>query len=166
MQRIIMAAAVVLALLASGQPARAQDLGLEIVGSWKLTSFSRKELATGSTVRPFGERPAGHLIYTKGGTGAYVITAEKRPTPGANPTEAERLELYRTITAASGRYRVEANGKLVFIPEASTSQATVGREQAYHIQVAGRTLIATSAPIKSPMDGQEVVIVSTWERLE
>jgi hypothetical protein len=165
MQRII-TAAVAIAVLASGQPAPAQDLASAIIGSWKLISFARKELATGNTVRPFGERPAGHLIYTKDGTGAYVIAAEKRPTPGANPTEAERLELYRTITAASGRYRTEANGKLVFVPEASTAQATVGREQAYHIQVAGKTLTATSAPIKSPMDGQEVVIVTTYERVE
>jgi hypothetical protein len=166
MQRIIRAAAVILALLGSGQPAPAQDLASAIVGSWKLTSFTRKELATGNTVRPFGERPTGHLIYAKDGTGAYVIAAEKRPTPGASPTEAERLELYRTITAASGRYRIQTNGKLLFIPEASTNQATVGREQAYHIQVAGKTLTATSAPIKSPMDGQEVVIVTTYERLE
>ena len=68
--------------------------------------------------------------------------------------------------AASGKYRIEANSRLVFVPEATTSQATVGRELAYHIQIAGKTLTATSAPTKSPMDGQEVVIITTWDRLE
>ena len=166
MKRIIMAAAALFALLASAEPAPAQELASAIVGSWKLTSFARKELATGNTIRPFGERPAGHLIYTKDGTGAYVIAAEKRPSPGINPSEAERLELYRTIVAASGRYRVEANSKVVFTPEATTNQATIGREQAFHIQVVGKTLTSTSAPLKSPMDGQEVVIVTTFERVE
>jgi hypothetical protein len=94
------------------------------------------------------------------------LAAEKRPNPGANPSEAERLELYRTIVAASGKYRVEANSKVVFTPEATTAQATVGKEQAFHIQVAGKTLTSTSAPLKSPMDGQEVVIVTTFERVE
>jgi hypothetical protein len=166
MKRSIIAVAALLVLLASGQPAPAQDLASGIVGAWKLTSFTRKELNTGNSARPFGERPAGHLIYTKGGTAAYVITAEKRPTPGPNPTEAERLELYKTITAASGKYRVEANSKVVFIPEATTNQAMVGREQAYHLQLMGKTLTVTSAPIKSPMDGQQVVIITTYERLE
>jgi hypothetical protein len=30
----------------------------------------------------------------------------------------------------------------------------------------GQNTNATSAPIKSPMDGSEVVIVTAWERLE
>ena len=54
MKRSIMAAAALLVLLASGKPAPAQELASAIVGTWKLTSFTRKELATGNTIRPFG----------------------------------------------------------------------------------------------------------------
>jgi hypothetical protein len=82
MKRIIMAATALLALLASGEPAPAQELASAIVGTWKLMSFARKELATGNTIRPFGERPSGHLIYTKDGTGAYVIGGGETPEPG------------------------------------------------------------------------------------
>ena len=85
MKRTIMTVVALAAMLLPGQPAAAEDLASAVVGTWKLTSFARKELATGSTMRPFGESPAGHLVYAKGGTSAYVIAADKRPAPGPNP---------------------------------------------------------------------------------
>ena len=51
----------------SAQPVRAEDVSEKIVGMWKLTSFIRKELATGKESNFYGEQPSGYIVYSRGG---------------------------------------------------------------------------------------------------
>ena len=67
MKRALMSAVVFAVLLMSVEPLAAQDLASSIVGTWKLTSSARKEVATGKTVAAYGEHPSGYAYYTKGG---------------------------------------------------------------------------------------------------
>ena len=52
-----------------------EDFASSIVGTWKMTSFARKELATGKTAPAYGDHPQGYAHYTKGGH--FLIFAEK-----------------------------------------------------------------------------------------
>jgi hypothetical protein len=45
------------------QPAAVQDLASSIVGVWKFTSWTRKEVSTGKTSKLFGEQPVGYNVY-------------------------------------------------------------------------------------------------------
>lgn len=67
MKRALMSAVAVAFLLMLPELLAAQDLTSSIVGTWKLTSFARKELATGKTAATYGEHPTGYAYYTKGG---------------------------------------------------------------------------------------------------
>jgi hypothetical protein len=67
MKRALMSAAAVAFLLMLPELLAAQDLTSSIVGTWKLTSFARKELATGKTAATYGEHATGYAYYTKGG---------------------------------------------------------------------------------------------------
>jgi hypothetical protein len=90
----------------SAWSAVAEDLASSIVGLWKITSFTRKEVATGKTEHPYGEHPTGYILYTRGGHFIYYNMGENRKAPATpTPTDAERAELFKTLVAYSGTYR-------------------------------------------------------------
>jgi hypothetical protein len=150
--------------LTLNQPAAAQDPASSIVGVWKLTSFARKEVGTDKTVQPYGERPTGYRVHTRAGHAFYMFFGTDRKAPAGSVTDADRIELFSTMTAAGGTYEVEGN-KVVFRTEVSAAQVT-GRTLTYRFAIAGRTLTMTTDPMKSPAGGPENVIVTTYERVE
>jgi hypothetical protein len=110
MKRTIMSAAVVAFLTTLGPPATAQDLGSQIVGMWKFASNEIKEVGTGKVTKPYGEKPNGYIIYTKGGRYVFVLFGDSRSKPGgAAATDAERVKLFNTLAAGSATYKVEGN---------------------------------------------------------
>ena len=166
MKRILIAAAAAAFTLTLAQPVPAQDLASSIVGVWKLSSQMRKEVASGKTMNTFGERPAGHLIYTKGGYFTFTIVADGRKSPATpNVTDAERIDLFKSSSFGSGSYKVDGN-KVVARYDTSWHQLWTGKDIAAQAEVKDKTLTLTTAPFKSPMDGVEVVVVTTWERAE
>jgi hypothetical protein len=115
-------------LLTFTQPTAAQDVSSSIVGVWKMTSFTRKESATGKIVKSYGERPAGIVIYTKGGHFAAFVAGQERKAPAkADPTDAERIELFKSMYGFGGTYKVDGN-KLVTHLETSWIQAWTGTD--------------------------------------
>jgi len=162
MSKIIPIAAFTMTLLlpTSGH---AQDT---IVGVWKAVSIETKELDTGKSIRPFGEPPNATFVFTNGGQMAAVITSADRKAPVApNPTDAERADLHRTLSAYSGTYRVDGN-KLIVTVRNSSIQSWNGTERSLALEFRGKLLHATSAPFKSTVSNGEVVAVNVWERVE
>ena len=72
-----------LACLALGWPCSADDITSPIVGLWKLTGTTTKNVATGAMERPYGERPSGYQLFTKGGRMLFISVAENRKPPSA-----------------------------------------------------------------------------------
>ena len=71
---------VVLSCLTLPQPVPAQGLQTSIVGVWKLTSFTRKDVQTGQVTNVFGEQPVGYLTYTKAGRiFAFLVGTDRKP---------------------------------------------------------------------------------------
>lgn len=151
-------------VLTLGQPAPAQDTASSIVGVWKLTSFARQEVGTGKTVQAYGEHPAGYRVHTRGGHAFYMFFSENRKAPAGSVTDADRIELFKTMTAAGGTYTVEGN-KVVFHADVSAAQST-GRTLTYQFEIAGKTLTMTTDPVKNPAGGPEMFFVTTYERVE
>jgi hypothetical protein len=158
--------AVALAFLLTGtQPAPTQDLASQLVGVWKYTSQSTKEVATGKINHPFGENPTGHIVYTKGGHAVFVLAGDNRKAPAAAvATDAERINLFNTIAAASGTYKVEGN-TIIVTYAASWNQTWTGITQKRQFEIVGNKLTVTSAPTKD-LAGQDIVFVVTYERVE
>lgn len=153
-------------VLTIASPVLAQNLTNDIVGTWKITSQVRKELVSGATANIFGEKPVGHIIYTKGGYVIFFFVADKRQGPASpNPTDPERVELFRSLAGASGTYKIEGKN-VVSRYESSWHQLWTGAEIGAVGEVSGKTLTLTTAPFKSPQDGKDVVVVTTWERVE
>src|SRR5262245_49378552 len=84
-----------LAFLALGWPCAADDIGSPIVGLWKLTGTTTRNVATGMVERQYGERPSGYQLFTKGGHTIFISVAENRKPPSQSmPTVAERAALF------------------------------------------------------------------------
>jgi len=162
--RLVGAAALML-LLASSVVASAQDLSSQLVGVWKRTSTVNKVVATGETSKPAGENPTGSLIFTRGGYFTWIFIDEGRKSPEKlPPTDAERIYLYKTGGAASGTYKVNGD-KVTFLYNATTNQAWTGTERVHTMQVSGKVLTWTSAPLPD-QSGKNVIAILTFERLE
>jgi hypothetical protein len=152
-------------VLAASEPARAQPADASIVGVWKLTSFVRKEVGSDKVANSFGENPAGYRIHTAGGHAFYFFVDRERKAPAGPVTDADRVALYKTMTAAAGTYAVEAD-RVVFRPDTSSGQSMTGTTLTYRFQVAGRTLTMTTDPVKGAAGAPDVFYVSTYERVE
>jgi len=154
-------------ILASGWscPALAQGSNPSIVGVWKLTSFLRKEVGSDKSVQAFGDDPGGYRIHTKGGHVFYMFVDRNRKAPAGAVTDVDRIELFKTMTAAGGTYEITGD-KLVFRAEVASNQSMAGRTLTYHYQIAGKTLTMTTDPVKSATGGPEVFFVTTYERAE
>ena len=119
-----------------------------------------------AVAKPFGEKLNATFVFTAGGNMAAVITAGDRKAPaGPNPTDAERAELHRTLSAYSGTYRVEGS-KLIMSIKNSSIQSWNGTDRILALEFKGKTVTGTSAPFKSAVLSGDVVAVTTWERME
>ena len=115
----------IVCFLFSMQRADAQDTANSIVGVWKMTSWSRKEVETGKVEQLMGANPAGLVIYTRGGTVSSFVTAEDRKASGAPPMKDEdRIALFSTMYAYSGSYTVEGRKLTTRIENSGTGHGT------------------------------------------
>ena len=167
MKRILNFVAALALFLTMGYAAIAQDPASQIVGVWKATEIIRKEVESGKIDKPYGEKPTGYAIYTRGGVFSWTFVAENRKKPaGAALTDAERIELFNTMSFGTGTYKVEG-GKIVHRYDSSFHHAWAGVERVTPIPViTGTKMVNTSAPFKHPMSGVDAVAVQTFERVE
>ena len=129
-------------LLVAG-PAIAQDASL--VGNWKLVGF--QTVVEGEPSKDiYGAQPKGVLILTREGRVAAMITGETRK---AGTSEAERAELYKTLIAYSGKYRVEGK-EFVTAVDMSWNEIWNGTEQRRYWRIEDGKLFIETASIPSP----------------
>jgi hypothetical protein len=137
-----------------------------IVGVWKAVSVETKDVATGKAEQPFGAPPNAVFIFTKGGHFTNILTAaDRKPPVGSNPTDAERAELHRSMSAYSGTFHVDGN-KLIMNITASSTQSWNGTSRTLNLEFQDNRVIATSAPFKSAVGDGDVIAINVWERLE
>jgi hypothetical protein len=166
MRKIWLCILVAALTLTSVEPAVAQDLASSIVGLWKITSHVRKEVESGATVN--GQKPTGHVLYTKGGHFSYLWVSDTPTAPASGVlTNADRaILLNRTNGAGSGKYRVVEGKKIIFSYETAHNHLLTGASYTAEAEISGKTLTMTTAPFKSPRDNKMVTVVTTWERFE
>ncbi len=137
-----------------------------IVGVWALKSFESEDVETKAIERPLGPHPVGHLIFTPGGhMSAMCISAERKPLDVDNPTDAERVALFKTMVAYSGKYRLEGDRVLHGVI-ASWRGDWTGTTQTRFSEIAEPELTVRTAPFRNPRDGRMCIVTIKWERAE
>jgi hypothetical protein len=126
-----------------------------IVGTWRIESFVREVTATGQRYNEFGDKPGGYISYLPDGRMHAMLVADNRAKPtGAVPSDKEKAELFGTMIAYAGTYRIDGEN-VVHDVEVSWNQLWTGSKQARFFKAEGDILTITTAVAKSPRDGQE-----------
>lgn len=146
------------------QDATAKSLSRDLIlGSWRMTSWVTKDVATGERRDALGQSPRGTVVYTPERV-VFLILKDNRARPEQMPpSDEEKIALFDTMFAYSGSYTVESD-RVVHHVDLSWNEAWTGTDQVRFCKVDEHTLTYTSSPGKNPFDGREVVHEVTYER--
>jgi lipocalin-like protein len=140
------------ALVLLSLPATAESSS--IVGTWKLESFVREVQATGERKNALGEKPSGYISYQPDGRVFVVLVGDRTKPVGPAPTDAEKIKLFSTLSAYSGKYVVDGD-KVTHKIDVSWNEAWTGGDQVRFAKVDGNKLAITTAVNIDPRDGRE-----------
>jgi hypothetical protein len=135
-----------------------------IVGAWRLTSLTERNLQTGAIAFPLGESERATVIYTADGHVVTLFTSEDRKPPAMpQVTDREAADLYRSMVAFAGRYELQGS-KLIYRPEISWNEAWNRTGQERLFEVSRERLEVDSAPTVSALTGTMTTFSLVWER--
>ena len=138
----------------------------DLYGTWKLVSLNQKVIDTGEMRQPRGKAPNGYLSFTPDGRVTGVIASEKRPKPEsvAKMTDQQRIELFNTMNAYAGTYKLDGN-KLTYTFDL-THNEVFERASVREIKIEGRKLTMVSEPAPATIDGKMSQTTTVWEKVE
>jgi Lipocalin-like domain len=136
------------------------DYDADLVGVWKLQTFSLQILGEQSK-EVFGRDPIGYLIFTAEGRMMTILTRADRK-PGT--TIGERAELLQSMVSYTGRYKIEDN-RIRTKPDVAWNEVYSGTEQIRFYVLDGDTLsIRTAEQLSGILPGKKVVATLTYVR--
>jgi hypothetical protein len=136
-----------------------------LIGTWRLKSFVRVVTSTGERYNQLGEHPDGYLTYSSDGRMVAFFVSGDQPRPRNEPTDAERVQLHKSMLAYGGTYSVSP-GRVVHHIDIQWDGRRVGTDQVRFYTIDGDTLSIKTEPNRSPVDGREGVGILTFERVK
>lgn len=137
----------------------------ELYGTYALVSTSQKLVETGQVDTYTNER--GFITYTREGRMFVVIARGERPKPEslAKMTDAQRVGLFRTLTAYTGTYKFD--GKAIEHDiDVSWNEVWTGTAQIRHFSRDGDTITLATDPGPRPTDGKLAVTTLVWRKVK
>ena len=162
MKTAILASALLLAIPLSA-PAAESDL----YGAWKLVSLNSKLVDTGQVDQPRGKAPRGYVTYGRDGRFFAIILSEQRPKPEsvAKMTDQQRIDLFKTMNAFGGTYKLDGN-KLTYQIDISHNELETQRALVRDVKIEGRKLTLVTAPAPGVIDGKMRSTTTVWEKVQ
>ncbi len=146
------------ALMALLLPSTAYAADVSLVGTWKLDTAYREVVATGQRTDSYGPKPDGVIIFTAEGRLTVLVTPAQPTGPNAGP-----LTVPSNFLAASGPYRFEGDGKLVYQVDVVVNASPKGTDRPRTYKLVGDRLTLT-LPTTKLADGTDVRSVFEWLR--
>jgi hypothetical protein len=149
-------------------PASAQDLASQIVGVWKVQKFDLCKVGTDecAAAPAFGDQPSGVVIFAKSGVLVTQVFGTSRVVPKTpDPTDEERVALFKSMFAWGGNYKLEGN-KITTQIEFAWIESWKGQKRVHTFKVEGTKLTVASSPFKSVIDGATITARLVLERIE
>ena len=142
----------------------ARDSKLEtraMVGTWRLVSMYAVVTETGTRAELHGDGRQGYAIIEPGGRMMAMLTAKDRE---AATSDAGLADLFRSMTAYTGKWRVEGD-LFVTTVDMAWDPNWIGTEQARFFKIDGDRNVIRSAPIAHPsFPGSKIVVHAEWQR--
>ena len=152
---------VLVLFLVAVQPSFADDRA-KVLGIWKIISYEWEIQATGERQPIMGKIPTGYITFTTEGLMMAIITGEGRKAPN---TDQDRAQLFRSMIAYSGRYRLEGD-KWITKVDVAWTPARLGTEQVRFFRFDGDRLHVISAWAQSVTRPEKGMArgINTFER--
>ena len=138
----------------------------DLYGTWKMVSNTRKVGDTGALEQPRGKAPSGYVSFGRDGRVMGITLSEKRPKPEsvAKMTDQQRIELFNTMNAYAGTYKLDGN-KLTYRYDLTHNEVPE-RASVREIKIEGRKLTMVLEPGRSTIDGKMVQTTVVYEKLQ
>ena len=138
----------------------AQDAAKQLVGSWKLTSWTI-QVIDGEATQPFGPNPKGRAVFTLDGFSAFMIArSDRKPAT----SDADSAVLLKSLMVYTGKFTVDGD-KLTTNVDLSWNEILTGTAQVRFFKLEGDKLFVRTAEQASAVyPGKKVVGTLSWER--
>jgi hypothetical protein len=152
----------------SAETEQADSVQQEILGTWKLVSYVREEVASGAKSDVMGAHPSRYINYGRDGRMMVMIVGGERKKPaGAVATPEEAQALLTSMLAYAGTYTIDTQAKIVVHHvEISWDQSRTGTDQVRSYELEGKQITLTTEPSADPATGKTTVRTLVWEKLE
>jgi len=131
-----------------------------LVGTYKLASHD--VTVDGLPMYPLGKAPHGYLSLTPNLYIAFYVGDNREFGTSA----AEKAALLDSMTAWSGKYRIEGN-KIIISVDASWTGVWTGKDQVRTFTLSGNRLMLQGDPTPFPRDPSKMSTVrQAWERVK
>lgn len=127
-----------------------------LLGTWKMTSWTRTSVATGAVCDALGPDPIGYIAYhADGHMMAFVAARHRDRLVGDAPTADEKIALFDSMLAYAARYTL-LDDKVVHHVEAAWNPAwEIDLVRPYTLE--GDRLVISGAPGRDPATGEAVI---------
>ena len=128
----------------------------DLIGSWKLISFTRTCVKTGNITNALGHDPVGYIAYHADGRMMAAVFSRDRPVPdSAGYTAEQKAALFDSMIAYTAAYTLEGNAVIHHVDHAwnPTWQTDLLRP----ITLIGDRLEISNAPSNDPVTGEAVI---------
>ena len=142
---------------------RGDDPAHQLVGTWKLTTWTVQVVGETSSREPYGPNPKGRLVLTRDGHWIMIVTgAHRMPAK----TAEEKAALLDSLLAYSGKYRIEGDVVTVRVDMSSNEIfAGANQEQTRFFKIDGDKLTLRTPEIASAaLPGKRLIGTLTWNR--
>lgn len=138
----------------------------DLIGTWRLLEWGATS-PDGTITRPFGDQPAGYVVYTADGRMITTISrADRDPVGGSllSATSEASAAAFASFISYAGTFRIDS-GDVVHSVEMSLYPDWVGSEQRRRVELGGAgSELALSTELASA-SGQIVRHRLRWERV-
>jgi hypothetical protein len=137
----------------------------ELAGTYRLVSTTARILETGQEEKYTDE--TGYISYGKDGRMFVLLVRGKRPRPESleNMTDQQRADLFRTVTAYSGRYTFDGKTVKHHI-DISWNEVFTGTTLRRDIERDGDKIMLTTPASRRSKDGKMSVRTLVFEKVK
>jgi hypothetical protein len=148
-------------MTASGRDAA--ETGL--IGTWKLVSIRRRDVATGIESDGWGAGTTGYITYGADGRMMTLIVRGGRNAPQGNiASPAEGAALFASMMSYGGTYHL-AGDRVIHAIDIAWNESWKGTSQERFIARDGNRILLSTPPSPDPADGVMSVRTIIWEKL-
>lgn len=138
----------------------------ELLGTWRMLSWTRKSVATGEVRDALGPNPIGYIAYHADGRMMAYVQKRDRPIPGGEDlTAGQKAELFDTMLAYTASYRIEGD-TVVHTVDGSWNPVWGNELLIRPFDLQGDSLVISGAPGRDPVTDEDVVYRMEFERVK